>query len=96
MNIAVHVYECEECILVFAVEMAFEDQSEICCPNCGNEDINDVAAGELNFQKWGADPVQANETSREELLTRDVKILFDENRRLKEIIKDLELQLKQK
>jgi predicted nucleic acid-binding Zn ribbon protein len=51
LNIPVHVYECEECILVFAVEMAFEDQSEICCPNCGNEDINDVAAGELNFQK---------------------------------------------
>jgi len=40
--------------------------------------------------------MQANETSREELLTRDVKILFDENRRLKEIIKELEQQLKQK
>lgn len=38
----------------------------------------------------------ANETSREELLMRDVKILFDENRRLKEIIKELEQQLKQK
>lgn len=38
----------------------------------------------------------ANETSREELLMRDVKILFDENRKLKEIIKDLEQQLKQK
>jgi cell division septum initiation protein DivIVA len=38
----------------------------------------------------------ANETSREELLMRDVKILFDENRRLKEIIKELERQLKEK
>lgn len=38
----------------------------------------------------------ANETPREELLMRDVKILFDENRRLKEIIKELELQLKEK
>ena len=40
--------------------------------------------------------MQANETSREELLTRDVKILFDENRRLKEIIKELEQKLKAK
>jgi cell division septum initiation protein DivIVA len=38
----------------------------------------------------------ANETSREDLLMRDVKILFDENRRLKEIIKELEQQLKGK
>jgi cell division septum initiation protein DivIVA len=38
----------------------------------------------------------ANETSREDLLMRDVKILFDENRRLKEIIKELEEQLKEK
>jgi cell division septum initiation protein DivIVA len=40
--------------------------------------------------------VLANETSREELLMRDVKILFDENRRLKEIIKELEQKLKEK
>jgi predicted nucleic acid-binding Zn ribbon protein len=47
INIPVHVYECEDCILVFAVEMAFEDQSVICCPSCGTEEINDVADGEL-------------------------------------------------
>jgi predicted nucleic acid-binding Zn ribbon protein len=51
MNIPVHIYECDDCILVFAVEMAFEDQSEIKCPNCGNEEINDVAAGEMIFRR---------------------------------------------
>ena len=50
MNIPVHVYECEDCILVFAVEMAFEDQSVICCPSCGKEEINDIASGELTFK----------------------------------------------
>lgn len=38
----------------------------------------------------------ANETPREELLLRDVTILFEENRRLKEIIVQLEEQLKEK
>lgn len=46
-HISVHVYECEECVLLFAVEQAFEDQSNICCPNCGEENITDVAAGEI-------------------------------------------------
>lgn len=40
--------------------------------------------------------MNANETPREELLMRDVKILFDENRRLKSIIEDLQKQLKEK
>jgi predicted nucleic acid-binding Zn ribbon protein len=46
-NIPFHLYECAECVLLFAVEQAFEDQSSICCPNCGEEKINDVAAGEM-------------------------------------------------
>ncbi|WP_066316847.1 hypothetical protein [Bacillus sp. FJAT-29814] len=44
-----HVYECQDCVLSFAVEQAFEDQSEICCPNCGNEDIRDVGPGEMTI-----------------------------------------------
>lgn len=40
--------------------------------------------------------MKANETPREELLMMDVKILFDENRRLKSIIEDLQKQLKEK
>jgi cell division septum initiation protein DivIVA len=38
----------------------------------------------------------ANETPQEELLLRDVKILFDENRRLKKVIEELQEQLKEK
>lgn len=38
----------------------------------------------------------ANETPIEELLLRDVKILFDENRRLKSIIEELQKQLNEK
>ncbi|MCM3763480.1 hypothetical protein [Neobacillus niacini] len=44
-----HVYECQDCVLSFAVEQAFEDQSEICCPNCGDEDIRDVGSGEMTI-----------------------------------------------
>lgn len=47
MKISVHIYECQDCVLTFAVEQAFEDQSEICCPNCQGENIRDVASGEL-------------------------------------------------
>lgn len=50
-NIAVHLYECEECVLLFAVEQALEDQSSICCPNCGEENLTDVAAGEVVVNK---------------------------------------------
>ena len=43
-----HVYECEDCVLTFAVEQAFEDQCEVCCPVCWNGDaIRDVASGEM-------------------------------------------------
>jgi putative FmdB family regulatory protein len=51
MNVPVHVYECGDCGVLFAVEQALEDQSEICCPNCGTEEIDDVAAGELITKK---------------------------------------------
>lgn len=51
MKIPVHVYECGDCGVLFAVEQALEDQSGIYCPDCGCEDLDDVAAGELNFEK---------------------------------------------
>lgn len=34
---AYHIYECESCVLVFAVEQAFEDQSIITCPSCKDD-----------------------------------------------------------
>jgi DNA-directed RNA polymerase subunit RPC12/RpoP len=46
-----HVYKCEECILVFTVEQALEDQSNICCPQCGTEEINDAGAGEMIIRR---------------------------------------------
>lgn len=48
----VHVYECEECVVTFAVEQAFEDQSAVNCPVCCNDDaIRDVAAGEIVIRR---------------------------------------------
>jgi hypothetical protein len=43
----VHIYECEDCVLTFAVEQAFEDQSIIKCPSCSDENIRDVCSGVL-------------------------------------------------
>ncbi|SMQ75790.1 hypothetical protein SAMN05444673_2546 [Bacillus sp. OV166] len=51
MNIPVHVYGCEDCILVFSVEQALEDQSGICCPQCGTEKINDLGPGEMILRR---------------------------------------------
>lgn len=43
-----HVYECEDCIVTFAVEQDYEDQSDVCCPICWNgEKIRDVSSGEM-------------------------------------------------
>ena len=47
MNILVHIYECQDCVLTFAVEQALEDQSSIVCPLCTGENIADIASGEL-------------------------------------------------
>jgi len=46
-----HVYECQDCVLTFAVEQAFEDQSCVKCPVCFGEDICDVASGEMKITK---------------------------------------------
>lgn len=51
MNRMVHVYECEECILTFAVEQEFEDQSGITCPNCQSEEsVRDVGKGVMTVE----------------------------------------------
>lgn len=43
-----HVYECENCILTFGIEQAFEEQSVIVCPCCRTDDyIRDVCSGEM-------------------------------------------------
>jgi Zn finger protein HypA/HybF involved in hydrogenase expression len=48
-----HIYECEDCVLTFAVEQAaFEGQLfSICCPACQDENIRDVAAGEIILKR---------------------------------------------
>jgi Zn finger protein HypA/HybF involved in hydrogenase expression len=48
-----HIYECEDCIINFAVEQAaFEDQLfSICCPVCQDENIHDVASGEMKLRR---------------------------------------------
>lgn len=48
METFVHVYECEKCILTFAVEQEFEDQTAVTCPVCHSEEsIRDVGGGIL-------------------------------------------------
>jgi putative FmdB family regulatory protein len=43
-----HVYECNDCVVSFAVEQAFEEQDLVKCPICGeDESLRDVAAGEM-------------------------------------------------
>lgn len=47
-----HVYECEECVLIFAVEQECEDQSDVCCPICWQDNhLKDVASGVMKFKK---------------------------------------------
>ncbi|MEH7503259.1 hypothetical protein V7152_14820 [Neobacillus drentensis] len=48
----VHIYECEECVVSFTVEQAFEEQDLVRCPICTSDDsIRDVAAGELIIRR---------------------------------------------
>jgi predicted nucleic acid-binding Zn ribbon protein len=47
-----HIYECEDCIVSFAVEMAFEEQSAVKCPVCQqDEGILDVGSGEMTIRR---------------------------------------------
>jgi hypothetical protein len=48
----VHVYECEDCVVSFSIEQAYEDQDAVKCPICESADyIRDVAAGELIIKR---------------------------------------------
>lgn len=43
-----HIYECEECCLVFAVEQAHENQEDIVCPLCQEDEyMIDIGEGEM-------------------------------------------------
>lgn len=43
-----HIYECEDCCVVFAVEQAFLQQSEVSCPVCQDDvEIYCIAEGEM-------------------------------------------------
>lgn len=46
-----HVYECEICVVTFAVEQACENQDDVVCPLCqfDGEAIRDVGAGEMKI-----------------------------------------------
>ncbi|MDW7673205.1 MAG: hypothetical protein SCK28_01590 [Bacillota bacterium] len=33
-----HVYYCSDCNVKFAVDQAFEDQSDVLCPLCSDDD----------------------------------------------------------
>ncbi|MFS0820786.1 hypothetical protein [Bacillus sp. 1P02SD] len=45
-----HVYECSDCSVTFAVEQAYEDQSDVCCPICWTDtNLRDVASGEMKI-----------------------------------------------
>lgn len=49
-----HVYECEPCILTFAVEQAWEDQEEVVCPVCcSDEHLKDITSGEMKIKYAG-------------------------------------------
>jgi predicted nucleic acid-binding Zn ribbon protein len=45
-----HIYECEDCIVAFAVELAFEEQDLVKCPICSEENLRDVATGKMILQ----------------------------------------------
>lgn len=46
-----HVYECDDCTLTFAVEQAYEHQSEVCCPVCKDDkNMSDAGDGVLIVQ----------------------------------------------
>lgn len=46
MEMLVHVYECEECIVTFSVDQECEEQSDVKCPLClTDQHVKDVGGG---------------------------------------------------
>ncbi|UOE77165.1 FmdB family zinc ribbon protein [Parageobacillus thermoglucosidasius] len=51
-KILVHVYECQECDVIFAVSQSFEEQPLLQCPVCKTDKaLHEVSAGELHIRK---------------------------------------------
>lgn len=43
-----HIYGCESCDLIFAVEVAYEEQSAVVCPVCNLErGLAEIGYGEM-------------------------------------------------
>lgn len=52
MKIAVHVYECGSCEVIFAVSQDFEEQHLIQCPVCKTDrSMEEISSGELRVQR---------------------------------------------
>lgn len=43
-----HLYKCSPCNLRFAVDQAYDEQDNIGCPSCGNENIEDAGNGVMS------------------------------------------------
>ncbi|BDG33129.1 hypothetical protein PthBH41_28410 [Parageobacillus thermoglucosidasius] len=51
-KILVHVYECQECDVIFAVSQSFEEQPLLQCSVCKTDKaLHEVSAGELHIRK---------------------------------------------
>jgi putative FmdB family regulatory protein len=52
MKILVHVYECEDCEVLFAVSQSFEEHHLLQCPVCKKDKaIRQFPSGELRIQE---------------------------------------------
>jgi hypothetical protein len=50
VNQLYQIYECVDCIVSFAVELAFEEHDLVKCPICCEENLRDIATGEMLLQ----------------------------------------------
>jgi putative FmdB family regulatory protein len=51
MKVLVHVYECEDCDVLFAVSQSFEEQHLLQCPVCKTDKaLRELPSGELRIQ----------------------------------------------
>jgi putative FmdB family regulatory protein len=51
MKVLVHVYECEDCDVLFAVSQSFEEHHLLKCPVCKTDkELRELPSGELRIQ----------------------------------------------
>lgn len=51
MKVLVHVYECEDCDVLFAVSQSFEEHHLLHCPVCKTDkSLRELPSGELRIQ----------------------------------------------